>query len=156
MSKFYPDVRDEGGVEAGANWGSMAAIILGFLALLGAVPSFYNVMRLTGVEGAGSFVIVNAVVLAIMLLEGIFCFVAAWRFMLHKGLVIGIILMVLTILDLLSRLTQAALGFLAVWQLALTILYLPILYGLFHGIRAARGAKRQGALADTNLGEVFG
>jgi len=156
MSKFYPDVRDEDGVEAGANWGATAAIILGFLALLGAVPNFYTVIRLAGVEGAETWVIVNAVVLGARVVEAIVCFFAAWRFMQRKGLVIGVLLAVLTLLDLPARLAQAAFGAMPVWQLAIMILYLPILYGLFQGIRAARGAKRLGSLAQTDLGSVFG
>lgn len=155
MSKFYPDVRDEDGVEAGANWGAMAAIILGFLALLSAVPSFYMVIRLAGIEEAGPLVILSAVALGVMVLEAIVCFVAAWRFMQRKGLVIGVLLAVLTLLDLLARLVQAAFGAMPVWQLAMMILYLPILYGLFQGVRAARGAKRLGTLARTDLGSVF-
>jgi len=156
MPKFYPDVRDEDGIEAGANWGAMAAIILGFLALLSAVPSFYNVVRLAGVEGAGARVILSAAVLGVMVLEAIVCFFAAWRFMRRKGLVMGVLLAVLTSLDLLARLVQAAFGVVPVWQLAMMILYLPILYGLFQGVRAARGAKRLGTLARTDLGSVFG
>lgn len=131
MSKFYPDVRDEDGVEAGANWGAMAAIILGFLALLGAVPSFYTVIRLAGIEEAGPLVILSAAALGVMVLEAIVCFLAAWRFMQRKGLVIGVLLAVLTLLDLLAKLVPAAFGAMPVWQLAIMILYLPILYGLF-------------------------
>jgi len=77
MSKFYPDVRDEDGIEAGANWGAMASIGLGFLALLGAVPSFYAVVRSAGVEDAEGFLLVNAIVLAAVILSALFCFFAA-------------------------------------------------------------------------------
>ena len=108
MSKFYPDVRDDDGVEAGANWGAMAAISLGFLALLTAVPSFYAVVRSAGIEGAGGFLLVNAVTFGLIVLDAIFCFVAAWRFMRRKGLVIGIVLTVLTVFGLLISLAKIA------------------------------------------------
>jgi len=156
MSKFYPNVRDEDGIEAGANWGAMAAIGLGFMALLGAVPSFYAVVRSAGIEGAEGFLLVNAILLAAIVLSALFCFFAAWRFMQRKGLVLGILLTVLTVIDMLGKLARVALGVIPLWYLALLLLDGLILYGLLHGIRAARGAKRLGALAETNLGEVFG
>lgn len=156
MSKFYPDVRDEDGIEAGANWGAMAAIGLGFLALLGAVPSFYAVVRSAGIEGAEGFLIVNAVLLGAMVLSALFCFFAAWRFMLRKGLVVGIVLSVLTVIDMLGKSARIAFGIIAAWQLALLLMDGLILYGLFHGTRAARGAKLLGRLGETNLGDVFG
>ena len=155
MSKFYPDVREEEGIEAGANWGAMAAIGLGFLALLSAVPSFYAVVRSAGVEGAGGFLLVNAATFALIVLDAILCFVAAWRFMRRQGLVIGIVLTVLSVFGLLITLAKIAFTAVPVWQLAVLLLYMPILYGLFHGVRAARGAKRLGVLAKTDLGRVF-
>ncbi len=156
MSKFYPDVTGEDGIEAGGNWGAMAAIGLGFLALLSGVPSLYTVGRLAGVDGAGALVFLSAIALAVILIEAIFCFFAAWRFMRRNGLVIGILLSILIVLDFLFKLAQIAFSAVPIWQLAIMALYLPILYGLYHGIRAARGAKRQGALVDKDLGEVFG
>lgn len=156
MSKFYPDVTSEDGIEAGSNWGAMAAIGLGFLALLSAVPSFYTVGRLAGVEGAGPLVIVSAVVLMIAVLQAIFCFFAAWRFMQRKGAVIGILLAILIVLDFLLKFAQVAFTTVPIWQLAIMALYLPMLHGLYHGIRAARGARRRGALVDKDLDEVFG
>lgn len=155
MSKFYPDVRDDDGVEAGANWGAMAAISLGFLALLTAVPSFYAVVRSAGIEGAGGFLLVNAVTFGLIVLDAIFCFVAAWRFMRRKGLVIGIILTVLTVFGLLISVAKIAFTAVPAWQLAVLPIYMLILYGLFHGVRAARAAKLLGRLAETNLGDVF-
>ncbi len=156
MSKFYPDVTSEDGIEAGGNWGAMAAIGLGFLALLSGVPSLYTVGRLAGVEGAGALVVVGAITLAVVVLEAIFCFFAAWRFMRRKGFVTGVILSLLIVMDFLLKLAETAFSAVPVWQLAIMALYLPILYGLYHGIRAARGAKRLGALVDRELGEVFG
>jgi len=155
MSKFYPDVRDEEGIEAGANWGAMAAIGLGFLALLSAVPSFYAVVRSAGIEGAGAFLLVNAITFGLIVLDAVFCFVAAWRFMRRQGFVIGIILTVLSVFGLLITLARIAFTSVPAWQLAVMLLYMPILYGLFHGVRAARGAKRLGVLAKTDLGRVF-
>jgi len=156
MSTFYPDVEGEDGIEAGGNWGAMAAIGLGFLALLTGVPSLYTVGRLAGVEGAGTLVIGGAIVLAVTILQAIFCFFAAWRFMRRKGFVMGIILSLLLVLDFLFKLAQTAFSAVPVWQLAIMALYLPILYGLYHGLRAARGARRLGALVDRDLGDVFG
>jgi hypothetical protein len=155
MSKFYPDVGGEDGIEAGANWGAMAAIGLGFLALLGAVPSFYAVVRSAGVEGAEGFLMVNAILLGAIVLSALFCFFAAWRFMQRKGMVVGIILALLTVIDMLGKVARIAFGIIPPWQFALLLLDGMILYGLLHGIRAARGAKRLGRLADTNLGDVF-
>ena len=86
MPKFYPDIRNEDGIEAGANWGAMAAICLGFLALLGAVPSFFAVVRSAGIEGAEGFLLVNVN-------EGYFCDpsyggnkdMAAWKMIGYPG-----------------------------------------------------------------------
>ena len=63
----------------------MAAIGLGFLALLGAVPSFYAVVRSAGIEGAEGFLLINAILLATIVLSALFCFFAAWRFMRTRG-----------------------------------------------------------------------
>jgi len=70
--------------------------------------------------------------------------------------VIGIILAVLSAIDVLGKLARIAIGILPPWYLAFLLLDVLILYGLLHGIRAARGAKRLGMLAETDLGEVFG
>ena len=155
MPKFYPDIRNEDGIEAGANWGAMAAICLGFLALLGAVPSFFAVVRSAGIEGAEGFLLVNAILLAAIVLSAHFCFFEAWRFIQRKGLVVGVLLGMLSVLDLLIKLARLAFGALPGWYLILLLLEVAILYGLLHGIRAARGARRRGALMETNLGEVF-
>jgi hypothetical protein len=156
MSKFYPDVRDEDGMEAGANWGAMAAIGLGFLALLGAVPSFYAVVRSAGIEGAEGFLLINAILLGAIVPSALFCFFAAWRFMQRRGMVVGVVLAVLSVIDIVGKFVRIALAAVPFWYLALLPLEALILYGLLHGIRAARAAKRRGALAETDLGEVFG
>ena len=67
----------------------------------------------------------------------------------------GVFLLVLTAIDMLAKLARIALGVIPLWYFALLLLDGLVLYGLFHGIRAARGAKRLGALAETNLQSVF-
>lgn len=154
MATFYPDVRTEDGIQAGANWGAMAAIGFGFLALLTAIPSFFMVVRLTG-YGAGVTQFHYAILFAIIFAEAAFCFFAGYRFMQRKGLVTGILLALLMAWEVSAKLLWlVAIGPLAL--LSPLLLLSPFLfYGLFNGLRAARAARRVGPVADGDLGSVF-
>jgi hypothetical protein len=152
MSKFFPDVSTDEGIEAATNWGAMAAIGFGFLQILSAVPGAYRLSDLIRYEVERSWILLTAAILTITVLIGCLGFFTAFRFMRRKGLVLGIILFLLLSLALLSALAMHN-G--TLWMYAWIMLSPPILYGLSFGIRGAIAARKAGALANTDLGDVF-
>lgn len=131
MSKWFPDVSQYEGARSALNSGFYACFAFAALNCLGIAMLLF-----TGREPiAGEAVSQTAAAIIGIVIEMTFVLVAAWRFRIGKGLVIGSITLLLFGFEIFSKIVGGTAH--AVWLM----FYAAIFVGLINGLRGAWASR---------------
>lgn len=128
MSKYFPDVWTEEGAAAGSKNGYWSALAFAAMIVLGLAFLVFsgNIPGLTPGEASDM-----PFEIAGVLIELALALAAAWRFKIHKGLIIGPIITSIFVLEIISKVSSGTTNF------GWIFFYAAVSVGLINGIRAA-------------------